>query len=448
MQRSRGMALIAASVLVLALVPLYAAAEETAPTPAGEEAAWHDIEARYQSAIREPDEYARRERQTIDDREAALQETLAAHERELAALREKIEERGHLLARLDMRKSLGISGAVAFGILLVHLLIYLYRAKEPPFPFRPALLAALVIVVLFALPAFAAPAAPDFGEASALRAAVQDSQADSDVLTLVKRALQRSDFPGAINVLEHASTGSLTMFGMEDPELLDPHEELPGNRVVTLVALLGELYEKQGRLDSAEGAYNDVARSAAEWVRFDTKSVRPAELRVLFYVEQFWRKQKQEQRLRALRPIYEQVQAATLAELVPKLHQGDTEQLEKQRRELASREDQNAAVARELTARGTDLRELNRKLLLEGGQVVALAFALVLILVGCARYARERMRAVPSPGASVVFWSFTEALGWVLVFSVVGAWLGLVAVMGARFRLGQSAVRSRATVST
>jgi hypothetical protein len=168
-------------------------------------------------------------------------------------------------------------------------------------------------------------------------------------------------------------------------------------------------------------------------VRFDTKLVRPGELRVLFYVERFWRKQKQEERLRALRPIYEQVQAVTLAEIMPKLHQAGTDQLERRQRELAAREDQNAALARELTARGTELRELNRRLLLAGSQVVAFTVAFVLIVIGCARHARTR--ALPSPGASVVFWSFTEALGWVLVFSVIGAWLGVPLVLLARLAL-------------
>src|SRR5207245_11061654 len=82
--------------------------------------------------------------------------TIAANERELATLEAQIASRERLLARVDTRQLLGVSGTLAFVVLLVHLLVYLYRAKDPPLPFRPALFVALAILLLFAAPLFAA----------------------------------------------------------------------------------------------------------------------------------------------------------------------------------------------------------------------------------------------------------------------------------------------------
>ncbi len=140
--------------ILTVLLPLHARADESSPR-IDEETAWQAIEARYQHAVRDPVAYQNRERAALGERETALQQSIAAHERELAAVREQLEQRARLLARYDVRTLLGISGIAAFVLLLVHLLIYLRRTPTPPLPFVPSVLIPILLVLL-ALPRLAA----------------------------------------------------------------------------------------------------------------------------------------------------------------------------------------------------------------------------------------------------------------------------------------------------
>jgi hypothetical protein len=594
-------ALCAVLLLVLVVFRPPAAAAEAAAA-ASEDAAWLALEAHYHSAVREVAADFARQGKELEDREAALRSTLAAREPALAALHEKFTRREHLRSRLDTRACFGVSGYLAFPILLVHLLLYLARAKDPPFPFRLALVAAAALLTLFALPAFAADLGQDLGDTSALVgaspaakglywlghlqgegtmpveiavtdplltpyrelrrgsaeyhftraallwetgkrddalatlrevvqatpqgeptalyvrtirvlaredaaalpevapvlilrianpgaltelalaltqagkqalgkkaaewiaavalrtadllapiaafyaagqrelatplvvAAVTKAQNPGDVVPLLTFALARADRPLAITVIEQA----VVRFGkpvadlaIEDPALLYPKEELPGETEISLAVLLGELNEKEGIPAGARPAYDHAAAGELERILDQAAFAFPARLRSFFYVERFWRQQGEDGQLRMLRPIYERVQEETLAGVAEKIRREETERLGKRRSELAALEERAGFLEKEVDTTVAALRHLTARIALGIAHLLAIAAAALLILWGCALHARTRAAGAAFQ-RSVLVWRFTEALGWVLAFSVIGAWVGLPLVLLAR----------------
>lgn len=595
-----------AAVFVAALVLVMAATQRTAasaePPPASsEDAAWQALEARYQAAVHE--DGAAPNQEPLAKRAEELRTTLEGRQRELAVLHTTIAKRERLVSRLSTRRFLGLSGSLAFGVLLVHLLAYLFRAPQPPFPFRPMLYVTLMILVLFALPAFAAenldqaladgsrlataspaekglywlahleghgtlpaeivvtdpfltpyrelqwgsaewhftraallweihqrdaalaalrevatatpqtnpsalyvrtirvlvredapglvevasaalPRITDPGELTALAlelatagkdalakkaaeaigagapgtadvrvplqtiyqadhrelvppvvtAALGKARAPEDLGALVGVALDHVDRPLALAVIEQGigKLGpSVADAAIVDPALLYPQEELPGDPEISLAVLLGILNQKEGLTAGAKPAYEHAAGAEVARVLDTAAFAFPARLRVIFYVERFWRQQGEEARLRLLRPVYERVQEATLTALRERQQADERTAAEELSGEIAALEAQLAGVERDATSARAVLRRLNIQLPLRIARLLALAVALALIVVGCVRWARRHIAdSAVVPGA--VGWRFTEACGWVLVLSVVGAWIGLPLVVFAR----------------
>ncbi len=604
--RTRRAATFLGALVLIAGATRVVAATAEPPAAPSEDAAWQALEARYQAAVRDAEGAVASEQKTLAERAEQLRGTLATQGTELARLRATIAERERLVSRLSTRRRFGISGSIAFCLLLVHLLAYLFRAPQPPFPFRPMLYVALAIIVLFALPAFAAEnldqalsdgsrlataspaekglywlahldghgtlpsdipvtdplltpyrelqrgsaewhftraallwemrqhddaltalrevvtaapqtnpstlyartirvllredapglvevastALPRISDPSALTAvALELAKAGKDVLakkaaealgtgtasaadllasirafyqgdhrelaaplagaavakardvgelaSLVSIALEYADRRLAITAIEQAIGRfgtAVADLGIDDPAVLYPKDELAGEEEISLAVLLGILNQREGLTAGAKPAYEHAAASELERVLGTAAFAFPARLRVLFYVERFWRQQGEETRLRLLRPVYERVQDATLASLRERRQAEQRAAVEKLSGEIAALEAQLAGVERDVTATRAALRRLNILLPLRIARLIAIVGALVLIVVGCARWAQRRGIALAAPHGAVG-WGFTEACGWVLVFSVIGVWVGLPLVLVSRFVL-------------
>src|SRR5437879_5247732 len=120
--RIGGALTVGAALLLLACPPRVLAAEN-APPVSSEEAAWQTLEGSYRSAVSEVDAESARQRKELEAEQETLWGTIAANERELATLEAQIASRERLLARVDTRQLLGVSGTLAFVVLLVHLLV-------------------------------------------------------------------------------------------------------------------------------------------------------------------------------------------------------------------------------------------------------------------------------------------------------------------------------------
>src|SRR5947207_956699 len=132
---------------------------QCAPAVASEEARWSAMEVRYHTKVASLERRFRGAEPTADP-VAEAQQQVDALDAQITVLREK------LAAHAMWTRALGLLAApthlldVFFPILVLNLLLYLRWSREPSPPLRVITWFALIILVLFALPALAAEAEP------------------------------------------------------------------------------------------------------------------------------------------------------------------------------------------------------------------------------------------------------------------------------------------------
>jgi hypothetical protein len=624
--------------LGLSGVPNLVRAEEKAapPTTRSEEELWQAVERHYQEEIDKltgPEGEFTKRRAGAEKRISYLQDEVRAEEQDLEILKEKIAKRRTLISRVSTARLFGISGYIAFVVLIVHLLVYLYRTPEPPLPFHSAILVAIAILILFSLPAFgeekldeslsdanlllsATPAekalywvehlegsgtlpaeisvrdpllvpyqdlekgsaeyqftraallfetgsregaieallklpaarpqglraddlysrairflarekaealdeigrvlipriassvvlaelavsleqtahdklselttarvlegtrsAPELGaladqaynlggpktghrlaevalerartseeaialarlllkpgrDATLARKAVSEAIAKAVALKelgeTIEVCLGLQEYPLATRAAEAAIERfgkSVATFSVPDPRLIYQGVDQAGENWISLAVLLGILNEKLDVSAGAKPAYDHAARLELDRILNVAAFEFPANLRSLFYVERFWRKQGDEEHLRLLRPVYEKVQEQELQPVLEKIRADEEETLKRLGAETAPLEKKSATLTAQLEAAPAVLARANRMLWLWIAHLTGVALAAFLVLWGCVVQARNRVKKLSDsalPGALPCF--VAEGIGWVLTLSVIGTWVGL-----------------------
>lgn len=265
---------------------------------------------------------------------------------------------------------------------------------------------------------------PEWGR-RLLMESIKRLRAVDDLKAIADFCLKRAEYQLAIQLLEYA----IRQYGTEvatiplpDPHLLFPKEGLPGDDFVSLAVLLANLNVYTTLVAGAGPAYDRSAHDEVTKILDAAAFEFPADLRSLFYVQRYWREQREDGRLSLLREPYKRLLDSSLSAL------GERHAQELSR--LRQTRDESTAKLRDLRSRvaatAPELRRTQRAIFFWHCRLGALVIAVIAILVGCGNYAWLHALPFARFRTYAFFWRFTEALGWVSVLSVIAAPAGVV----------------------
>lgn len=271
----------------------------------------------------------------------------------------------------------------------------------------------------------------------ALTVGTERSQHLSEIRTIVDASLKHERFDVAIHALERG----VVLEGPEvagalfaDPLLEGGQVNPPGYPYVSLAVLLASLNDRAEIASGASPAYDRGAQLDIKVLLDAAAFSFPANVRSLYYVQRHWRRDGEYQRLALLRGAYrrmliDDVRSFAAARMA---NARDYRKLTGERASLVASRSMLSDALKAL--RAARLRASVAEVAWWLRDVSAVV-ALIIVLVGVSRHASDYAVRVTRFRAYTFFWRFNEGLGWVSVFSVVGAVAGILQVVVAQLFL-------------